>query len=147
MRISVQSRESCLPASPSRRALRQRGTSCSSDAAGNVPTSPSSSAVKEEPCDVDEVLILWETSQQEAELPQEDGDTQENKTPAENRNVSHFYFSNTQKTPPTLPIQPVFVWNVQVSFVVLGLLSLRWEGVDCELVWLIVKYLLCLSRP
>lgn len=62
-----------------------------SDAAVNVPTSPSSSAVKEEPCEIDKVFIQWEISQQEAEHHQEDGDTQE--TPTEIRNVSHhFYF-------------------------------------------------------
>lgn len=99
LRISFQSSESLLPLSPSRRALRQSGTSRSSeslrtpDAAVNVPTSPSSSVVKEEPCDIDKVFIQWEISQQESEHQQEDGDAQESKTPAENRNVSHFSFS------------------------------------------------------
>lgn len=94
--ISFQSNESSIPLSPSRRALRQSGTSRSSeplrtpDAVVNVPTSPSSSVVKEEPCDIDKVFIQWEISQQESQHQQEDGDTQENKTPAENRNVSHF---------------------------------------------------------
>ncbi|CAG00923.1 unnamed protein product [Tetraodon nigroviridis] len=71
LRISFQSDESSLPLSPSRRALRQNGTCRSSessrtpDAAENAPTSPSSSLVKEEPCDIDKVFIQWEIEVQE----------------------------------------------------------------------------------
>lgn len=104
---SFQSDESSLPLSPSRRAARQSGTSRSSeslgtpDAAVNVPTSPSSSAVKEEPCDIDKVFIQWEIS------PQEDGDTQEPQTPADNRNLSHFFYANMHNFHFTF-------WNVNV---------------------------------
>lgn len=98
LRISFQSNESSLPLSPSRRALRQSGPSRppepfrTPEAVANVPTSPSSSVVKEEPCDIDQVFIQWEISQQEPEAQQEDGDTQDNGTPAENRKDPLFLF-------------------------------------------------------
>ncbi|TNN02141.1 hypothetical protein fugu_009628 [Takifugu bimaculatus] len=99
LQISLQSNESSVQLSPSRRGLRQSGTPHStesfsmSDAAVNVPTSPSSSAVKEEPCEIDKVFIQWEISQQESERHQEDGDTQETPTetqlldPRDRRNI------------------------------------------------------------
>lgn len=109
LRISLQSSGSSVPLSPSRRGFRQSGTPHSSeslstsDAAVNVPVSPSSSAVKEEPCDIDKVFIQWEISQQESERHQEDGDTRGNKTPTDNRNVSHiFCFYYKENTPRML---------------------------------------------
>ncbi|XP_028280567.1 uncharacterized protein LOC114448079 [Parambassis ranga] len=64
--VSSQSHESALLSSPSRLGLDQTGTSHSSEASGvteaarNMAPSPSSLVVKEEPCDVDAVLIKWE---------------------------------------------------------------------------------------
>ncbi|XP_030606002.1 uncharacterized protein LOC115794566 isoform X2 [Archocentrus centrarchus] len=64
--VSSHSHESALPSSPSRMLLDQSCTSRSSEvsavteAARNMPTPPSSLVVKEEPCDVDAVLIKWE---------------------------------------------------------------------------------------
>ncbi|GAA6217291.1 uncharacterized protein LOC108899528 [Lates japonicus] len=68
--VSSQSHESALPSSPSRMCLDQTFTSHSSETSGvseaarNLPTSPSSLVVKEEPCDVDTVLIKWEMSEE-----------------------------------------------------------------------------------
>uniref|UniRef100_UPI0037E7002A uncharacterized protein n=1 Tax=Semicossyphus pulcher TaxID=241346 RepID=UPI0037E7002A len=69
--VSSQSHESALPSSPSRLGVDQTCTSRSSessgvsDAARNLLTSPSSSVVvKEEPCDMDTVLIKWELSEE-----------------------------------------------------------------------------------
>lgn len=117
--ISFQSTEPSRPLSRSRRTLIQNRPfhSCESsrtpdvqnqpfrsseslrtpDVAENGPTSPSSCAVKEEPCEIDQVFIQWEISQQEPEPQQQDGDTQDNKTPAGNRTVSHSSFSNMHK--------------------------------------------------
>ncbi|XP_030606001.1 uncharacterized protein LOC115794566 isoform X1 [Archocentrus centrarchus] len=67
--VSSHSHESALPSSPSRMLLDQSCTSRSSEvsavteAARNMPTPPSSLVVKEEPCDVDAVLIKWEMSE------------------------------------------------------------------------------------
>lgn len=68
--VSSQSPESALPSSPSRMGLNQTCTSCSSEASGvsetarNLPTSPSSLIVKEEPYDMDTVMIKWEMSEE-----------------------------------------------------------------------------------
>ncbi|XP_029306588.1 serine/threonine-protein kinase BUR1-like isoform X2 [Cottoperca gobio] len=68
--VSSQSHESVLPSSPSRMVLDQSCAShCSessgvSEAARNLPTSPSSLVIKEEPCDIDTVLIKWEMSEE-----------------------------------------------------------------------------------
>ncbi|KAM8734281.1 uncharacterized protein AB9X84_023128 [Acanthopagrus schlegelii] len=68
--VSCQSQESALPSSPSRMGLDQSFTShssvssCVSEATRNLPTSPSSLVIKEEPCDVDTVLIKWEMSEE-----------------------------------------------------------------------------------
>ncbi|XP_076594144.1 uncharacterized protein LOC143325127 isoform X1 [Chaetodon auriga] len=68
--VSSQSHESALPSSPSRMGLDQSCTSRSSESSGgseaarNPPTSPSSLVVKEEPCDIDTVLIKWEMSEE-----------------------------------------------------------------------------------
>ncbi|XP_073342262.1 uncharacterized protein [Pagrus major] len=68
--VSCQSHESALPSSPSRMGLDQSFTSHSSVSSGvseatrNLPTSPSSLVIKEEPCDVDTVLIKWEMSEE-----------------------------------------------------------------------------------
>lgn len=67
--VSSQSHESALPSSPSRLGLDQSCTSHSSESSGlseaarNLPTSPSSLTIKEEPCDIDTVLIKWEMSE------------------------------------------------------------------------------------
>lgn len=68
--VSSQSHESVLPSSPSRMGLEQSCTSHSSECSGvseaarNPPTSPSSLVIKEEPCDIDTVLIKWEMSEE-----------------------------------------------------------------------------------
>lgn len=68
--LSSQSQESALPSSPSRMGLDQSFTSHSSVSSGvseatrNLPTSPSSLVIKEEPRDVDTVLIKWEMSEE-----------------------------------------------------------------------------------
>lgn len=66
--VSSQSQESILPSSPRRMGLDQTCTSHSSESSGiseaasNLPKSPSSFVVKEEPCDT--VLIKWEKSEE-----------------------------------------------------------------------------------
>lgn len=68
--VSSQSHESAPLSSPSRVGLDQTCPSHSSEASGsteaarNIPTSPSSLVVKEEPCDIDTVLIKWEMSEE-----------------------------------------------------------------------------------
>ncbi|XP_039972660.1 uncharacterized protein LOC120783629 isoform X2 [Xiphias gladius] len=68
--VSSQSHESAPPLSPSRMYLDQTCTSHSSETSGvseaarNLPASPSSLVVKEEPCDIDTVLIKWEMSEE-----------------------------------------------------------------------------------
>ncbi|XP_005923737.1 uncharacterized protein LOC102295352 [Haplochromis burtoni] len=67
--VSSHSQESALPSSPSRMVLEHSCTSRSSEVSGvtesarNMPTSPSSLVVKQEPCDVDTVLIKWEMNE------------------------------------------------------------------------------------
>lgn len=68
--ISSQSLESALPSSPSRMGLDQSCTSHFSESSGvsetanNLSQSPSSIVVKEEPCEIDAVLIKWEMSEE-----------------------------------------------------------------------------------
>ncbi|KAF7657807.1 hypothetical protein LDENG_00022060 [Lucifuga dentata] len=68
--VSSQSHESALPSSPSRMGLDQTCASHSSETSGisegarNLPSSPSSLVVKDEPCDIDAVLIKWEMSEE-----------------------------------------------------------------------------------
>ncbi|KAK5620359.1 hypothetical protein CRENBAI_025147 [Crenichthys baileyi] len=68
---------SILRSSPSCLGLNSSCTPCSSEASGvtedsrNLPTSPSSLVVKEEPSDVDAVLIEWELSEERAADAQE----------------------------------------------------------------------------
>ncbi|XP_039663112.1 uncharacterized protein LOC120563091 [Perca fluviatilis] len=67
--VSSQSHESALPSSPSRMALETCTSHSSvssgvSEAARNQSTSPSSLVIKEEPCDIDTVLIKWEMSEE-----------------------------------------------------------------------------------
>ncbi|TNN40142.1 hypothetical protein EYF80_049701 [Liparis tanakae] len=67
--VSSQSHESALlPSSPSQMGLDRSGVSDSSGAsedAGNLPRSPGGGLViKEEPCDMDTVLIKWEMSEE-----------------------------------------------------------------------------------
>ncbi|KAM4568642.1 uncharacterized protein V3H82_012759 isoform 2-T2 [Fundulus diaphanus] len=70
--FSSRYQESILPSSPSCLGVTSTCTSRSSEASGvteaarNLPTSPSSLVVKEEPCDVDAVLIEWELSEERA---------------------------------------------------------------------------------
>lgn len=67
---SSQSHESSLPMSPSRLGSDQGGTpgssesSSFSEATRNLPISPSSLVVKEEPCDMATVFIKWEMSEE-----------------------------------------------------------------------------------
>ncbi|XP_044214460.1 uncharacterized protein LOC122986966 isoform X1 [Thunnus albacares] len=81
--VSSQSQESALPSSPSRMGLDQTCTSHSSETSGvsevvrNLPKSPSSIVVKEEPCDVDTVLIKWEMSEERFGEHQESADIPE----------------------------------------------------------------------
>lgn len=69
-------------------------TSDMSEAARNLPTSPSSLVVKEEPCDMDTVLIKWEMS--EERIGEHQGSTgslgQDEETPGLKSNVSSFSF-------------------------------------------------------
>lgn len=98
--VSSQSHESALPLSPSRAYLDQTCTSHSSEtsglseAAGHLPTSPNSLVVKEEPCDMDTVLIKWEMSEERFGEHQGSADSpcQEEGSPALKSNVSCFYF-------------------------------------------------------
>ncbi|KAM9310331.1 uncharacterized protein KZ484_026224 [Pholidichthys leucotaenia] len=66
--ISSISHESALPSSPGRMLPDQTCTSHSSEGSGvtepgrNPPTSPGSLAVKEEPCEMDTIMIKWEMS-------------------------------------------------------------------------------------
>lgn len=68
--VSSRSHGSAPPSSPSRMCLDQACTPHSSEASGvseaarNPPASPSSLVVKEEPCDIDAVLIKWEMSEE-----------------------------------------------------------------------------------
>lgn len=68
--VSAQSHESAFPSSPNQMGLDQSCVSHSSDSSGvseaarNLPTSPSSLVIKEEPCDIDTVLIKWEMSEE-----------------------------------------------------------------------------------
>lgn len=68
--VSSHSHESVPPSSPSRVAPDQSCTSRSPESSGgserarNLLTSPSCIVVKEEPCDVDTVLIKWEMSEE-----------------------------------------------------------------------------------
>ncbi|XP_033968745.1 uncharacterized protein LOC117468618 [Trematomus bernacchii] len=89
--VSSQSHESALPSSPSRVGLDQSCTSHSSETSGvfdearNLPTSPSSLVIKEEPCDIDTVLINWEISDERFEEHQESTGSQchDNESPNE----------------------------------------------------------------
>lgn len=99
--ISSQSHESSLPLSPSRMGLELSGTPRSSESSSasevtvNVPTSPSSCVVKEEPCDMSAVFIGWEMSEEGSVHHQEGADmpSQDNRIPSEKRNVFYlFYF-------------------------------------------------------
>ncbi|XP_069031477.1 uncharacterized protein [Embiotoca jacksoni] len=62
--------ESALPSSPSRMGLDQTCTSGSSEGSGvtatpgYAPTSPGGLAIKEEPCDMDDVFIKWEMTEE-----------------------------------------------------------------------------------
>ncbi|XP_026172531.1 uncharacterized protein LOC113136181 [Mastacembelus armatus] len=75
--VSSQSHESAPPSSPSRLGLDHTCTSHSSEAsaiseaARNLPTSPSSLIIKEEPYDIDAVMIKWEMSEERFGQPQE----------------------------------------------------------------------------
>ncbi|XP_071763281.1 uncharacterized protein LOC139917944 [Centroberyx gerrardi] len=75
--FSSQSHESAPPSSPSRTGLDRTCTSHSSEVSGvsegtrNLPASPGNLIVKEEPCDIDTVLIKWEMSEQRFEDCQE----------------------------------------------------------------------------
>lgn len=79
--VSSQSHESALLSSPSRMGLDQSCTSHSSESSGvseavrNLPTSPSSLVIKEEPCDIDTVLIKWEMSADRFREDQESTDS------------------------------------------------------------------------
>lgn len=78
--VSSQSHESAFPSSPSRMGLDQTCTSHSSETSSvsevvrNLPKSPSSIVVKEEPCDIDTVLIKWEMSEERYGDHQESAD-------------------------------------------------------------------------
>lgn len=95
--FSSQSHESALQSSPSRVGLDRSSISHSSESSGvseaarNLPTSPSSLVVKEEPCDIDTVLIKWEMSEDRFEEHQEStGSPCQNKeNPSVKSNVSY----------------------------------------------------------
>lgn len=98
--VSSQSHESALPSSPSRMGLDQSCTSHSSESSGgseaarNPPTSPSSLVVKEEPCDIDTVLIKWEMSEERFGEHQESTGSpcQDKESPSVKSNVSYPLF-------------------------------------------------------
>ncbi|KAM9852251.1 uncharacterized protein ACBR49_005354 [Aulostomus maculatus] len=76
--VSSQSLEAALPSSPSRLDLDQSCTSHSAEAVGVLevirnppPSPPSSIIIKEEPCDIDTVLIKWEMSEERFCEPQQ----------------------------------------------------------------------------
>lgn len=95
--VSSQSHESALPSSPSRMGLDQSCTSHSSESSGgsesarNPPTSPCSLVVKEEPCDIDTVLIKWEMSEERFGAHQESSGSpcQDKESPSVKSNVSY----------------------------------------------------------
>uniref|UniRef100_A0A1A8J0R6 Uncharacterized protein n=1 Tax=Nothobranchius kuhntae TaxID=321403 RepID=A0A1A8J0R6_NOTKU len=78
--VSSQSHESVLLSSPSQLGLDPTYTSRSSEASGvteaarHLTTPPSSLVVKEEPCEVDAVLVKWEMSEERVAEPQERAD-------------------------------------------------------------------------
>ncbi|XP_038566625.1 uncharacterized protein LOC119897120 [Micropterus salmoides] len=121
--VSSQSQESILPSSPRRMGLDQTCTSHSSESSGiseaasNLPKSPSSFVVKEEPCDT--VLIKWEKSeerfgehQENTSSPCQDRESPSVKKKLENREKPHAdtdghlvteegHFRNRKKSVPT----------------------------------------------
>uniref|UniRef100_A0A1A7Z737 Uncharacterized protein n=1 Tax=Iconisemion striatum TaxID=60296 RepID=A0A1A7Z737_9TELE len=78
--VSSQSHESVLLSSPSQLGLDATYTSRSSEASGvteaarHLTTPPSGLVVKEEPCEIDAVLIKWEMSEERVAEPQERAD-------------------------------------------------------------------------
>lgn len=68
--VSLQSLDAVLPSSPGRMGLDQTFTPHAIEASGvseadiNTPTSPSDIIIKDEPCDIDAVLIKWEMSEE-----------------------------------------------------------------------------------
>ncbi|XP_068426279.1 uncharacterized protein [Clinocottus analis] len=89
--VSSQSHESALPSSPSRMGLDQSGISSDSDEARNLPMSPSSLVIKEEPCDIDTVLIKWEMSEERfGEHPESVGSPcQDKESPSVKKNLEN----------------------------------------------------------
>lgn len=95
--VSCQSHESALPSSPSRMGLDQSCTSHSSESSGvpetarNLPTSPSSLVIKEEPCDIDTVLIKWEMSEERFGEHQESSGSpcQDNESPTTKKKLEN----------------------------------------------------------
>ena len=65
------------------------------DEARNLPTSPSSLVIKEEPCDIDTVLINWEISDERFEEHQESTGSQchDNESPNEKGKVPFILFN------------------------------------------------------
>lgn len=91
--MSCQSHESVLPSSPSRMGLDHTCTSRSSETSGvserarNLTTSPSSLVVKEEPYDIDTVMIKWEMSEKRFGEELRDRPCQDNEGPSAKSNV------------------------------------------------------------
>ncbi|XP_076006548.1 uncharacterized protein LOC143000936 isoform X2 [Genypterus blacodes] len=103
--VSSQSHESALPSSPSRLGLDQTCASHSSEASGaseavrNLPSSPGGLVVKEEPCDVDTVMIKWEMNEERCSERQENsgGPCQEEESPSVKRNMENRETTSMEK--------------------------------------------------
>lgn len=107
--VSSQSQESALPSSPSRHGLEQTCTPYSSNSSGvseaarNLPTSPSSVVVKEEPCDMDAVLIKLEMSEERiTEIPESTSSLcQEQESPSVTKKLESREQNNSKEKPHT----------------------------------------------
>ncbi|XP_008299780.1 uncharacterized protein LOC103372035 [Stegastes partitus] len=109
--VSSQSHGSAPPSSPSRVGLDQTCTSRSSEASGsteaarNIPTSPGSLVVKEEPCDIDTVLIKWEMSEERFAEHQEsaDGPCQDKQSPSVKKKLENRERKKVREKPQADP--------------------------------------------
>ncbi|XP_054477357.1 uncharacterized protein LOC129109346 [Anoplopoma fimbria] len=109
--VSSQSYESALPSSPSRMGLDQSCISHSSESSGlseaarDLPTSPSSLVIKEEPCDMDTVFIKWEMSEERFGEHQESTGSpcQDKESPSVKKNLENMERRTEQEKPHSDP--------------------------------------------
>ncbi|XP_041843093.1 uncharacterized protein LOC121641179 [Melanotaenia boesemani] len=109
--VSSLSQDLALLSSPSNLGSGQTCTSRSSEAsgvtesAGNLPTSPSSLLIKEEPCDINAVLIEWELS--EERLSEQQGGagspSQNRESPSEKQRLENSGRTRIRETPQAEP--------------------------------------------